>query len=132
MKATAPKSAGKIRRGAKQEKSTKPEAAAGKSAPQSVAKAPQVKAKEQVSADARPPALKKLKTVRDSFNMPAEDHALIGMMKQRAHAQAVPVKKSELLRAGLRLLAALSDEVFMATLAAVPAVKTGRPGKEKK
>jgi hypothetical protein len=75
---------------------------------------------------------KKEKTVRDSFNMPAADYALIGQMKARALTGSREVKKSELLRAGLRLLAALNDEAFKAALAAVPTVKTGRPGKKRK
>lgn len=75
---------------------------------------------------------KKEKTVRDSFNMPAADYALIGQMKVRALAGSREVKKSELLRAGLRLLAALNDEAFKSALAAVPTVKTGRPGKKHK
>jgi hypothetical protein len=77
-------------------------------------------------------ATRRQKTVRDSFNMPAEDYALIAAMKQRALSVATEVKKSELLRAGLRILAALGNEQFKAALATVPAVKTGRPGKKHK
>lgn len=73
----------------------------------------------------------KQKTVRDSFNMPTADYDLIGVLKKRALGLSVEVKKSELLRAGLRVLAAMADEPFKATLAAVPRVKKGRPGKKK-
>jgi hypothetical protein len=37
------------------------------------------------------------------------------------------VKKSELLRAGIKALAAMSDIQFKAALIKVPTIKTGRP-----
>jgi len=48
-------------------------------------------------------------------------------LKQRALKAAYPAKKSELLRAGIRLLAALPDKELLAALQATPAIKTGRP-----
>jgi hypothetical protein len=72
---------------------------------------------------------KKLKTVRDSFNMPVDDYALIAQLKKRALALEMVAKKSELLRAGLRLLARQGPDEFKSALATVPAIKTGRPGK---
>ena len=77
-------------------------------------------------------APRKEKTIRDSFNMPAADYALIAALKKRALALQREAKKSELLRAGVRLLAALSDEALHLALAAVPAIKTGRPRKKHK
>ena len=73
---------------------------------------------------------KKQKTIRDSFNMPASDYALIGDLKMRALKSAQHVKKSELLRAGLKMLAAQKDAEFLAALAAVDSIKTGRPPKK--
>ncbi|MDP1902461.1 MAG: hypothetical protein Q8K96_18730 [Rubrivivax sp.] len=67
------------------------------------------------------------KLMRDSFTMPAGEYALIGQLKQRAVALARPAKKSELLRAGLKALAAMSDETLLAALVATPTIKTGRP-----
>ena len=84
----------------------------------------------KVAAVAAPKA-KKTKTVRDSFNMPDFDYALIGVLKKRALGAATEVKKSELLRAGLKSLAAMNDREFSAALKAVHIVKTGRPGKKK-
>lgn len=75
------------------------------------------------------PAAIKLKLVRDSFTMPQQDFALINVLKQRAAEQERPVKKSELLRAGLQCLAALSPAKLTAALAALQPVKTGRPKK---
>ena len=73
---------------------------------------------------------KKQKTVRDSFNMPANDYALIGVLKKRAIESARHIKKSELFRAGLKALAAMKNADFLAALAAVDTIKTGRPAKK--
>jgi hypothetical protein len=70
---------------------------------------------------------KKPKLVRDSFTMPKQEYAAIETLKARALAAGVAVKKSELLRAGLMALTALNDAGFKQALAAVPALKTGRP-----
>jgi hypothetical protein len=40
-----------------------------------------------------------------------------------------PAKKSELLRAGLKALTAMSDAMIKKTLLSVPSIKTGRPAK---
>ena len=77
------------------------------------------------------PAGKK-KMVRDSFTMPAPDYALIGVLKSRTLASGTAVKKSELLRAGLVALAAMSPAQLIDLVSAMPEVKTGRPGKKKK
>ncbi len=105
---------------------------ARKPAAKSAVKAPVAKKSKiaKVAAVAAPKA-KKTKTVRDSFNMPDFDYALIGVLKKRALGAATEVKKSELLRAGLKSLAAMSDREFSAALKAVHIVKTGRPGKKK-
>ena len=75
------------------------------------------------------PAAMKTKLVRDSFTFPAADHARLGELKQRALSCGREIKKSELLRAGLTALAAMSDETFLAALDGVERIKTGRPSK---
>ena len=50
-------------------------------------------------------------------------------LKQRAGKMSSPAKKSELLRAGIKALAAMPDAALLAALQAVPAIKTGRPSK---
>jgi hypothetical protein len=65
--------------------------------------------------------------VRDSFTMPQADFALIAELKARAATSGRPAKKSELLRAGLRLLAAQSPKALAAVLARLEPVKLGRP-----
>ncbi|RYF56737.1 MAG: hypothetical protein EOO29_52135 [Comamonadaceae bacterium] len=72
---------------------------------------------------------RKPKLVRDSFTIPKPEYAVLDALKQRAAALGRPVKKSELLRAGIKALAAMPDAGFLASIAAVPAVKTGRPAK---
>lgn len=70
---------------------------------------------------------KKPKLVRDGFTMPEADYALLGTLKKRALAAGREVKKSELLRAGLRALAALPDAPFLAAVEGVERIKPGRP-----
>ena len=70
---------------------------------------------------------KKPKLVRDSFTIPKDEYAVIDTLKLRGAKLDHPVKKSELLRAGLKLLASLNDQQLQAALKAVPAIKTGRP-----
>ncbi|MEO6322417.1 MAG: hypothetical protein ABIO73_17955 [Polaromonas sp.] len=74
---------------------------------------------------------KKPKLVRDSFTIPKAEYVVLDELKQRGAALAHPVKKSELLRAGIKILDTLSDAAFLKALAQVPAVKTGRPAHKK-
>lgn len=81
---------------------------------------------------ATPPAPKAVKTkkpklVRDSFTIPKTEYVVLDDLKQRAAKLARSVKKSELLRAGIKALAAMPDTAFLTALANVPTIKTGRP-----
>ena len=71
----------------------------------------------------------KVKMERDSFTMPKDEYAAIGLLKSRMNALGHPVKKSELLRAGIKLLAAMSDNTLKLTMEKIPVIKTGRPKK---
>lgn len=71
----------------------------------------------------------KQKLVRDSFTMPSADFALIDQLKARAIGFKRPAKKSELLRAGLQALAALSDAKLRSVLDGLTPLKAGRPKK---
>lgn len=77
----------------------------------------------------KPAKVKKTKLVRDSFTIPKTEYNVLDELKQRAGRLANPAKKSELLRAGIKALAAMSDVAFLAAVQAVPAIKTGRPSK---
>ena len=72
---------------------------------------------------------KKPKLVRDSFTIPKAEYLILDDLKQRAVRTGTPTKKSELLRAGIKALAAMTDAGFKAALSAVPTIKTGRPAK---
>ena len=78
---------------------------------------------------AKPDKLKKTKMVRDSFTMPKAEFAVLDLLKSRATNLKTPTKKTELIRAGIKTLAAMSDAAFLAAVAAVPNLKTGRPAK---
>lgn len=90
-------------------------------------------AKAEVRADAAAPkkaqGAKKEKVQRDSFTMPKSDYAKIGELKQRCLDAGVKIKRSEILRAGLLLLAATSPKQLLSAVAKVETVKTGRPAK---
>jgi hypothetical protein len=104
----------------------KPKVIANKVAKPTVAKVAAAK-----PAKAKPEAvkLKKPKLVRDSFTMPKDEYAVVHSLKTRSGKLGQSVKKSELLRAGIKVLANLSDIQFKAALSDVPTLKTGRPKK---
>jgi hypothetical protein len=74
---------------------------------------------------------KKPKLVRDSFTIPKAEYGVLGEIKLRADKLSRPAKKSELLRAGIKILASLSDAALLTALAQVPIIKTGRPASKK-
>ena len=106
-----------------------------------IKKAPAVKtraAAKKVFAPASTPlkskpekALKpvKPKLVRDSFTIPKDEYLVLADLKTRMTKLMQPAKKSELLRAGLKALAAMPDATIKKALLAVPSIKTGRPAK---
>ena len=71
--------------------------------------------------------VKKPKLIRDSFTIPKPEYVVLDALKERAGKLARAAKKSELLRAGIKALAAMPDAAFLAALASVPTIKTGRP-----
>lgn len=77
----------------------------------------------------KPIKAKKIKLVRDSFTIPKPEYLILDNLKLRAADLKHPVKKSELLRAGIKALAAMTDAQLLLALKAVPMLKTGRPSK---
>jgi hypothetical protein len=138
-KATKPTSTVKAAKSAKTEKAVKPAGSASPAANVKPAKAPKaVKAVKTAKAAPAPatavekkPRVKKEKekVVRDSFTMPKSDYAKIAELKQRCLDAGISVKKSELLRAGLNLLAVSPAKRLIAAVQELEAVKTGRPAK---
>lgn len=107
---------------------------AGKPAVQPQVKVAQVakpikpaKAAKPVKALKAPKAAKADKVVRDSFTMPQSDFDIIDRIKLRAIEWKQPVKKSEVLRAALHALEALSDAKVRALLTGLAPIKKGRP-----
>lgn len=97
-------------------------------------KAPAPAAAEATGADLpndKETKVKKSKLVRDSFTIPKDEYLVVDLLKQRTAQLGHPAKKSELLRAGIKLLAGLSDAALRKAVLAVPAIKTGRPRAEK-
>jgi hypothetical protein len=80
---------------------------------------------------AEQPKQAKTKLVRDSFTMPKSEYAVIDALKQRSAQAGRPLKKSEVLRAGVKALAAMADADFAAAIGNVQALKTGRPKSKK-
>ena len=75
--------------------------------------------------------MSKSKMERDSFTMPKDEYKQLSVLKKRLAALGQPAKKSELLRAGIQLLAGMTDARLKTTMATVPVIKTGRPRKKK-
>lgn len=71
----------------------------------------------------------KIKVVRDSFTMPAAEYNQIAEIKAACLDAGMPVKKSEVLRAGLQVLAGMSVAQIKRRLATLEKIKTGRPKK---
>lgn len=102
-------------------------AAARKAAPAAKASAAAQEPRLPKPAAAAKAPKQKQKLVRDSFAMPGADFALINQLKERALTFRRPAKKSELLRAGLHALTALSDTRLRAALDSLAPLKPGRP-----
>jgi hypothetical protein len=111
-----------------------------KAAPQKISTKPAVSTKTSTAKagagkkdskkEDKKPKSDKVKMERDSFTMPKDEYAQITILKARLTSLGQPAKKSELLRAGIKLLAAMSDNTLKTTLAKIPVIKTGRPNKK--
>jgi hypothetical protein len=111
-------------------KATAPRAPARKApVPKAATKPALPPATAPVASPAKPAKPRKPKLVRDSFTIPKPEYAVLADLKQRCAKLGAPAKKSELLRAGIKALATMSDAALAAALRSVPALKTGRPAK---
>ena len=68
----------------------------------------------------------KLKPASNRYKFPDSDYAQLTALKQRLLMLGVSFRKSELLRAGLKLLVALDDAQLTQAVAKVEVVRTGR------
>jgi len=71
----------------------------------------------------------KKKVVRDSFTMPQDEYQKIAEIKMICMKAKMHVKKSEVLRAGLKMLTGLSAVQLKQALNSLEKIKTGRPKK---
>ena len=101
---------------------------AAKVAAKPAAKAASKPAPKAAAAD-KPAKEKKVKMVRDSISIPKLEYQVLDELKVRAGKLGAPIKKTELIRAGIKALAALPDAAFLLAVRAVPSLKTGRPAK---
>lgn len=111
--------------------SAKTVASATTPAQKPVAKAPAAKPAPVPPAPVKADKPKKLKLVRDSLSIPKDEYEVIAALKLRAGKLGHAAKKTEIIRAGLKAIAALSDQGLLKALKSVPSIKTGRPAKHK-
>lgn len=72
----------------------------------------------------------KVKMVRDSFTMPQNEYEEIAKIKDAFRKAGLPIKKSEVLRAGLKALSALNmaqQKRTLAGLANAKAIRSNKP-----
>ena len=69
----------------------------------------------------------KVKVIRDSFTMPENEYIVLAALKKKCLAAGVAVKKSELLRAGLKALSEMSQVNLNKQLSKLDEIKIGRP-----
>jgi hypothetical protein len=67
------------------------------------------------------------KRIRGDFSMPLADYELIAALKATSRSNGRPVKKNELLRAGLHALRAMSSTQLMTMLAALASTRDAEP-----
>ena len=85
----------------------------------------------QTTAPISAPATKtkKVKLVRDSFTMPANEYQILQEIKKASLKAGIEVKKSELLRIGVGLLKTLSIAQLSAARSGLTKLSAGRPKK---
>lgn len=81
------------------------------------------------AATKKPKKEHKEKVVRDSFTMPQSEYQKIAEIKETCLKAGLPVKKSEVLRAGLKALGEMNAAQLKRALAGLEKIKTGRPKK---
>ena len=88
-----------------------------------------VSLKDAGKAEKSVKAAKKPKVVRDSFTMPQSEYQKISQIKALCLKSGLQVKKSEVLRAGVIALCAMSEAQLTKALGSLDKIKTGRPNK---
>jgi Arc/MetJ-type ribon-helix-helix transcriptional regulator len=81
-------------------------------------------------AQKRIKGVKQEKVERDSFSMPANEHKRIKALREALGRHGVLASKSEVLRAGLALLASREPEDIAALVASLPKIAKGKRSKK--
>jgi hypothetical protein len=101
--------------------------APAKPAAKAPARTPDAAVPEQ--ADKKAKKNHKEKVVRDSFTMPKSEYQKIAEIKEACLKAGMHVKKSEILRAGLKALCEKNDAQLRQSLRSLEKIQTGRPKK---
>ena len=70
----------------------------------------------------------KLKVIRDSFTMPESEYESLADLREKCLAAGLAVKKSDMLRAGLMSLSAMSQAELIKQISKLSENKVGRKG----
>ncbi|MEN9912030.1 MAG: hypothetical protein RI956_474 [Pseudomonadota bacterium] len=98
-----------------------PSAKKVKPAPEKIITVPAVETSTVVKVKTKAP--KKIKLVRYSFTIPTSERLVLNGLKQRALELQTPMKKSDLIRAGIQILATMDNTSFIAILKSLPSRK---------
>lgn len=71
------------------------------------------------------------RVIRDSFTIPDGEYELISLIKKRCMKAGISASKSEVLRAGLAALDAMTEKDLARIFDGLTKVKTGRPATKK-
>lgn len=82
-----------------------------------------------MQTEKKPKKEHKVKVVRDSFTMPQSEYQKITEIKESCLKAGLQVKKSEVLRAGLKALVELNAAQLKRAFGGLEKIKTGRPQK---
>ena len=96
---------------------------------QSARKTPAKATKKVTATKADKPTKPQL--VRDSFTIPESEYAALAKVKKACLKEGFEIKKSELIRIGIALLAEMSSSKVKSAKKKLQTVKTGRPRKHK-
>ena len=83
------------------------------------------------AADTKVDKSPKPQLVRDSFTIPESEYAVLAKVKKACLKEGFEIKKSELIRIGIALLADMSSAKVKSAKKKLQTVKTGRPRKHK-
>lgn len=74
---------------------------------------------------------KKTKIIRDKLAFPRDEYGVIALLKVRVGKMGHSAKKSEIIRAGLKAVAALTDQALLKALKSLPSTKPAGSTKKK-